>query len=71
MPQFLFSRRDNPALLAERPESARRSRLPFVVFLVTHGLWLATSLAGLIFAVSDAYPKPGMIVAASSLSEPE
>ena len=41
----------------------------FAVFLVTHGLWLATSLAGLIFAVSDAYPKPGMIVAASSLSE--
>lgn len=47
------------------------SRLAFVVFLLTHGLWLATSLAGLIFAVSDAYPEPGINLAASSLSEPE
>ena len=71
MPQFLFPKRVRPATISERPIIVRRSRLPFAVFLVTHGLWLATSLAGLIFAVSDAYPKPGMIVAASSLSEPE
>lgn len=70
MPQFLFSRRDNPAISAEQAEPIRRSRLPLVVFLFTHGLWLATSLAGLIFAVSDAYPKPGIIIDASILSEP-
>jgi hypothetical protein len=71
MLQFLFPKRVRPAIIAKRPIPLRKSRLPLVVFLVTHGLWLATSLAGLIFAVSDAYPKPGMIVAASSLSEPQ
>jgi hypothetical protein len=71
MPQFMFSRRDNPAIATGRPVFARRSRLPFVVFLVTHGFWLATSLAGLILAVSDADPKPGISVDASILSEPQ
>jgi hypothetical protein len=70
MPVFSFSKREDPALIADQPELARRSRLPLVVFLVTHGLWLATSLAGLILAIGDAHSETGFVVVASRFLEP-
>lgn len=63
-------KRDNPATGLESSGSVRRSRLPLIVFLVTHGLWLATSLAGLILAIGDALSETGFVVVANLFTGP-
>ncbi|MGB8818407.1 MAG: hypothetical protein WCC66_10855 [Rhizobiaceae bacterium] len=70
MPSLHYLKRDYPDIDTHLLELPRRSRLPLVIFLATHGLWLATSFAGLMFAISDAYPQSGSIVVASRTLEP-
>ncbi len=63
-----FLRRDYPD--TERIESRVSSRFSTLLFLATHGLWLATSLAGVILTITDAYLNAGSFVIASRLVEP-
>ena len=65
-----FLRRDFPDIYAERTDPRISSRFSIFLFLATHGLWLATSLAGLILTITDAYPDAGSVVIASRLMEP-
>ena len=65
-----FLKRDFPDIDAERIEPRRSGRFSIALLLATHGLWLATSLAGLILTITDAYPNPGSIVIASQMMEP-
>jgi hypothetical protein len=67
MPVLSILKRNDPA---DGRETVRRSRLPLVVFLVTHGLWLATSLAGLILAIGDALSETGFVVVANLFTGP-
>ena len=65
-----FLRRDFPDIDTERIDSRISNRFPILLFLATHGLWLVTSLAGLILTITDAYPNAGSVVIASRLVEP-
>ena len=65
-----FIKRDFPDIDTERIESRLSSRFSLALLLATHGLWLATSLVGLILTITDAYPKSGAVVIASRLMEP-
>jgi hypothetical protein len=58
-------KRDFPDIDTERIEFRASSRFSVTLLLATHGLWLATSLAGLILTISDAYPSSGSILTAS------
>ena len=70
MPALPIFKRDNPASGLEPTGAIRRSRLPLILFLVTHGMWLATSLAGLILAIGNAHSEPGFVVVASLFTGP-
>ena len=65
-----FLKRDFPDIDAERIETRPSGRFSIALLLATHGLWLATSLAGLILTITDAYPNPGSVVIASRMMEP-
>ncbi len=60
-----FLKRDFPDIDTERIEFRASARFSLVLLLATHGLWLATSLAGLILTISDAYPSTGALLTAS------
>jgi hypothetical protein len=60
-----FLKRDFPDIDTERIEFRFSNRFSIALLLATHGLWLATSLAGLILTVSDAYPSSGTMLTAS------
>jgi hypothetical protein len=62
-----FLKRDFPDIDTERIESRPSGRFSIALLLATHGLWLATSLAGLILTITDAYPDSGTVVIASRI----
>lgn len=65
-----FLKRDFPEIETGRVESAPLRRYSLALLLATHGLWLATSVAGLILSVVDAYPQAGSVLMASRMMEP-
>ena len=65
-----FLIRDFPDIDTERIESRISNRAQILLFLATHGLWLVTSLVGVILTITDAYPNSGSVVIASRLMEP-
>ncbi|MGL4487846.1 MAG: hypothetical protein ACRCU5_00185 [Rhizobiaceae bacterium] len=66
---FLFLKRDFPDFDTERVELRRKRRLATALFVVTHGLWLLTSTAALVFAVSDAMPASGQVLLVGQILE--
>ena len=59
--------RDFPDLEPEKVTLPKSGRLAVILFVATHGLWLALSLAGLVLSVSQALPsEDGVLVASRS-----
>ncbi len=66
---FQFLKRDFPELDTERIEQRRSRRIATTLFALTHGLWLLTSIAGLVFAISDALPASREVVLVGQILE--
>lgn len=65
-----FLRRDFPGIDTKQIGARTSNRFSILLLFATHGLWLATSLAGVILTITEAYPESGSVVIASRLMEP-
>ena len=66
---YLFLKRDFPDVDTERIELRQSRRVAAALFVFTHGLWLLTSAAGLLFAISDALPASRQVLLLAKILE--
>jgi hypothetical protein len=65
----LFLKRDFPELDTERIAPHRSRGIATVLYIITHGLWLLTSFAGLVFAITDALPQGRQVLLVAKILE--
>jgi hypothetical protein len=66
---FLFLKRVFSDLDKQQINLRRTRHVETALFAVTYGLWLLTSLAGLVFAITDALPSSGQVLLVNQILE--